>query len=129
MKPKTYLLLLSFAICFAFCDKSGKNCLNYSTAAVSEVSGPATALVNQEVDITVRYFFTNGCGSFEKLETSQTGNVIDVSVRAKYEGCVCTDILLSGETVYKFRASRPGSYQLNFERPHNTVLTHTITVN
>ena len=115
---------------FSNCSKrQEKICLSHTTAKVTNVSGPNNVLVNQETDLTVEYYLDNGCGKFEGLESTSNDYNIKISLIAKYEGCVCTDILLGGQIVYKFKPLKTGVYYLNFLQPDKTYLSDTITVN
>lgn len=117
-------------VSFTSCSKKQENqCLSYTTAQVTKVAGPNTVLVNQETDLTVFYYLNNGCGKFESLEATSSRSTSIVSLKAKYEGCICTDILLSGQTIYKFKAEQAGIYYLKFLQPDKTHLTDTIIVN
>lgn len=117
-------------LAFSNCDKNHENkCLSYTRAQVIEVVGPNMAPVNQETDLTVNYYLVNGCGQFESLESTSNGNTTIISLIAKYEGCICTAIILGGQTIYKFKATQTGIYYLKFLQPDKTYLTDTITVN
>ena len=115
---------------FSGCDKkSGDKCLLYTTAQVRKVEGSNTTLINQEIDLTVSYYLNNSCGQFEGLEATSTGNSTTISLKAKYEGCACADVLLGGQIIYKFKAEQVGIYYLKFLQPTKTYFTDTITVN
>ena len=115
---------------FSNCSKrQEKVCLSRTTARVTNVSGPNNVLVNQETDLTVKYYLDNGCGIFEGLESTSNDYNIKISLIAKYEGCVCTDNLLGGQIIYKFKPLKTGVYYLNFLQPNKTYFSDTITVN
>jgi len=133
MKTNKYFIIsagvvISF-ILFPGCKKQDNKCISHTTAVVTQVTGPNTALVNQEIDLTVLYYLGNSCGQFEKLEATSNGNTTIISLKAKYLGCICADILLSGQANYKFKASQAGVYFLNFLQPNQAYFTDTITVN
>ena len=121
-------LVISF-ISFPGCKKQDDKCMSLTTAQVTKVTGPNTAFVNQEIDLTVLYYLSNGCGQFESLEATSNGNTIIISLKAKYQGCICTDVLLGGQANYKFKANQAGVYYLKFLQPNQTYFTDTITVN
>ncbi len=123
----TIIALLSFASCDK--EKQENECVSYTTAQVTKVAGPNSVPVYHETDLTVFYYLTNGCGKFENMEATSSGNTTIISFKAKYEGCFCTDNLVSGQSVYKFKAEQPGVYYLKFLQPNKTYLTDTITVN
>ena len=121
------ILLLSLNGCKK--DNSGKECIGYSNAQITEVKGSNSTSAGQEIDLSISYFFLNGCGNFESLESITNGNTTTIRVIAKYEGCVCPEVLVWGEKVYTFKASEPGIYLLNFLQPNKSILEYTITVN
>jgi hypothetical protein len=105
-----------------------KQCLSYGPAPVSNVQGPSTAAVNQEISLVVAIVYANGCGSFSEFEQQRNGNDFTVSATAKYEGCVCTQALVVTNAFYNFRASQPGVYRFIFTGTGTQVITHTLTV-
>jgi spore germination protein YaaH len=121
------ILLISLNGCKK--DNSGKECIGYSNAQITEIKGSNVTSAGQEIDLTISYFFFNGCGKFESLESITNGNTTTIRVIAKYEGCVCPEVLVKGEKVYSFKASQPGIYLLKFLQPNKSILEYTITVN
>ena len=127
---KNIVILFSFALLLISCkkNKENSNCLSYTNAAVTNIAGPNTALVNQEIVLAISFQCTNGCGQFGSFEETTTGNIIQVTVRAKYEGCVCTQDIPTRTTQYKFKKSQSGSFELRFLQTNNSYLSHTIVV-
>ncbi len=127
----TSILAITNILLFESCAKEEQEnkCFFYSTAQVTKIATPSIVSVNQETDLIVSYYLNNGCGKFESLEATSSGSTTTISLKAKYEGCACTDILLGGQTTYKFKAAQAGVYYLKFLQPNNTYLTDTITVN
>ncbi|MGZ5255503.1 MAG: hypothetical protein ACXWV4_13750 [Flavitalea sp.] len=121
-----FIILLSSA----GCNKLNllRDCVGYTTAQVTEVKGPNTTTINQEMDLTIFYFLSNGCGRFENLEATSSESEIIIKLKAKYEGCICTAALVEGQTIYKFKARQKGVHYLKFLQPNKTYLTYTITV-
>jgi len=127
------IILAGFVIAilaFSSCNKKQEEkCLSHTTAHVRNVDGPNMVLVNSETDLAVKYYLGNSCGQFERLESTSNGYTTIINLIAKYNGCVCADILLSGQTVYKFKPVQTGTYYMKFLQPDKTYLTDTITVN
>ena len=125
------IILAGFAILFFLsCNKEQEEkCITHSTARVRNVTGPNMVLVNSETDLTVKYYLGNGCGQFESLESTSNGYTTIISLIAKYEGCVCLEIFLPGQIIYKFKPVQTGTHYLKFLQPDKTYLTDTITVN
>jgi hypothetical protein len=109
-------------------DTANNKCLSFAKAPVTAVTGPATGSINQDINLTVSFACSNGCGQFGSFEQARTGNTFEISVTAKYEGCVCTQDIPVRQQTYTFRASQPGTYLLNFVQQNNTFVTHTIVV-
>jgi hypothetical protein len=127
---KNIVILFSFALLLISCkkNKENSNCLSYTNAAVTNIAGPNTAFVNQEIVLTISFQCTNGCGQFGSFEETSLGNNINVTVKAKYEGCICTQDIPIRTTQYKFKKSQSGSFQLRFLQSNNSYLSHTIVV-
>lgn len=132
---KKYLIIsASITITFSIllsCSKPQDNtkCISYSSAQVTKVSGPNTALVNQQITVTISYYLTNGCGHFEGIDATSATNSTTINLKARYEGCICTDNLIGGETNYTFKSDKAGNYYLKFLQPDKTYLVDTIIVN
>jgi hypothetical protein len=130
---KRCFILVVFVITilvFSNCNKKQEEtCLSHTTAKVTNVDGPNMVSVDHEIDLTVKYYLNNGCGQFERLESTLNDHTIIISLIAKYEGYICTDILLGGQTIYKFKPLQTGVYYLKFLQPDKTYLIDTITVN
>jgi hypothetical protein len=133
MQTKTSVIILGCFVAsilfFSACKKQTQECLSSTTAQVTKVTGPNMVLVNQETDFTVEYYLYNGCGKFENLESTSNGHTVTISLIAKYRGCICTDILLGGETTYKFKPTLSGIYYLKFVQPNKSHFIDTVTVN
>lgn len=133
MKKEVILFLGSIIVLLSLmsCDREmpGGDCLSYTTAQVTEVVGPNSVLVNQEIDLMVFYYLANGCGRIESLDETTSGKTTSISLKASYRGCVCATVILDGQISYKFKASQTGVYYLRFLQPNQTYLTDTIIVN
>ncbi|MBS3921993.1 MAG: hypothetical protein KGZ37_02445 [Nitrosarchaeum sp.] len=123
-------LYFSIIITLLGCNKKNedKACLSFTKAPVTKVEGANTALVNQEIILTVSFGCYNGCGQFGNFDEASTGNTTTITVNAKYEGCICTQDAPIRQTMYKFKKSQTGTFNLKFLQTENTYLTHTIIV-
>ena len=124
-------------ICFVFSiilltscikKKEEDKCLSFDKAPVTKIEGATTASVNQEINLTVSFTCFNGCGQFGNLEETITGNTTTIVVNAKYTGCICTQDVPTRTTIYKFKKTQAGTYELKFLQTENNYLMHTITV-
>lgn len=127
---KTFLLvsLAMIASCDISSDDNERVCSYISGVGVSEVRGPNTANVNEEITLDVAFVVQNSCGGFQKFHQTQTGNDIILTVNAIYEGCDCEDTPELIDTTYKFKALSAGVYNLKFKKTNTEFITHTVTV-
>lgn len=125
------IIFYSFFFLFLLgCDKQQdeKNCLAYTKGPVTNIVGANTAVINQEIVLTVYFTCFNGCGQFGNFEETITGNTSTIKVNAKYVGCTCTQDVPTRTASYKFKKSQTGTYVLQFFKGENSYLTHTINV-
>jgi hypothetical protein len=104
------------------------NCLTFREASVVSVTGPSQVSVNQEVAISVNFGVISGCGKFERFEESNPESDRNITVIARYEGCLCTLNAPVLKTTYQFKSATPGVYLLHFKKSNTQVITHQITV-
>jgi hypothetical protein len=123
-------VLFSLIITLISCNKKTEDttCLSFTKAPVIKIEGANSALVNEEIILTVSFGCFNGCGQFGNIEEAITGNSTTITVNAKYQGCICTQDAPIRQTTYKFKKSKTGTYDLKFLQTENTYLTHTIIV-
>ena len=127
---KVIAAILSLHFILAFnCNKPiNDNCLSYKIAPVSNINVPATGQVNTSIPIPISYNISNGCGHFHALEDFAQGNNINVTIYAKYEGCICTMNFSTLDTVYNFTPRATGTYYLNFRQSDSSYISDTINI-
>lgn len=120
----------SLIITLLGCEKKQEDdsCLSFNKAPVTKIEGSNSALVNQEIILTVSFGCYNGCRQFGSFDEVISGNATTITVNAKYEGCICTQDAPIRQTTYKFKKSQAGTFDLKFLQAENTYLIHTITV-
>ena len=133
MKKFSHFIITVFsvlAILLQGCNKTPEDdsCIGFLDAPVIKVAGPKTAAVNQPVSLAVYFTCYNGCGQFGNYEPSINGNTSTIKVKAKYQGCICTQVILTQQNTYVFKSAQPGIFYLKFLQSPNTYLTDTITV-
>ena len=129
--------IISFMICVAVmiitsigCFKKEVKCISTVDAFVDSAQGPLTGTVNSDNVYSVFFGIGNGCGRFTGFEESRTGNIITVRARITFEGCMCTEIYQMANEAYRFRATAPGNYIIQFIKGDlNSVVQKNITVN
>lgn len=129
LRLQTVAVLLFTAITFMSCSKDDDNQTTSKTEFVTEVSGPTTGSINQEILLNVTYAVAGECGVFEKTIETTTGNTKTIEVKVRYgDTDVCTQPTTQ-TTVYKFKATTAGTYILKFKKSATEFVTQTIVVN
>lgn len=126
---KIFGIALFGAATFTSClndDVTTESC-NYSIQnPVTDVTGPSTGTVGQQVTLSVKFNQGNACHvSSDFIETGT--NPKTVSVNSNYVGCVCAQSTQVLTKEYKFTPTSAGEYQFKFQA-NNTFITKTVTV-
>ncbi|MDP3314059.1 hypothetical protein [Lutibacter sp.] len=115
---KKYLIFLSIllSINISCSDDNDKNdCIENKLAYVTSVDSPSNGVINEIINIEVNFQVNNGCGEFGEFIETRNGNVKIIVVKARYEGCMCTDNLPIRKVNYEFITQIPGNYELKFK--------------
>ena len=123
------IILVSVAICTS-CNKAEEDltCSETKIAKVLKVEGPKSMNINTELTLNISIEGLNGCAGFGNYSETTVGNTTEIITTAKYQGCACTQALITFIVPYKFIKSTPGNYVLKFSQPDNTYITYNITV-
>lgn len=130
LRLHTVAVVLFTAATFMSCSKDDDNNQTISkTESVTQVTGPTTGTVNQEISLNVTYTVDGDCGTFEKTVETTTGNTKTIEVKVKYnKSKVCTQPTTQ-TMVYKFKVTAAGTYILKFKKSATEFVTQTIVVN
>jgi hypothetical protein len=114
---KKYLIILSILLSINIsCSENDKNdCIENKLAYVTSVDSPSNGVINEIINIEVNFQVNNGCGEFGEFIETQNGNVKIIEVKARYEGCICTDNLPIRKMNYEFKTQNSGNYELRFK--------------
>ena len=134
MKRKNIILLISIVIfgIVVSCndDNNEKNeCITNNIEYVTSINSPNTGTINDTVNIEVNFRVFNGCGGFGKFIESENGNIRNIEVEAKYEGCICTQAFESKTVNYEFKSTNSGNYELKFKSSPTEFITVNLTIN
>ncbi len=112
------------------CDKkkNTSDCLSYQVAPITNINGPSTGTVNQDINFILSFGIFNGCGQFGNIEHNSNADTTTIKVNAKYQGCVCTQIAGTLQTTYTFRSTQPGTYYFKFLQADANYLLDTLIV-
>lgn len=130
---KSVLVVLFLTIGLVSCsnDDDEKSPATISKAALAtEIKGPATGKVNDELSYDVTYVLDNACGEFDKISDVTIGGVKGLQVLAKYpKDGVCTlQIPEPKKTVYKFKATVKGTFEIKFKKSETEFLTQKVVI-
>lgn len=134
MKRKNIILLISIVIfgIVVSCndDNDEKNeCITNNIEYVTSINSPNTGTINETVNIEVNFKVSDGCGGFGKFIESENGNIRNIEVEAKYEGCICTQAFESKTVNYEFKSTNSGNYELKFKSSPTEFITVNLTIN
>lgn len=134
MKRKNIILLISiviFGIVMSCNDDNNEEdeCITNKIEYVTSINSPNTGTINDTVNIEVNFRVFNGCGRFGKFIESENGNIRNIEVEAKYEGCICTQEVPIRTVNYEFKTTNSGNYELKFKSSPSEFITVNLTIN
>lgn len=98
-------------------------------ALVTEVKGPATGKINEELSYDVTFIVDNACGEFNKITDITIGTVKGLQVEAKYPSEVCTQQVPDPKkTVYKFKSAVKGTFEIKFKKSETEFITTKVVI-
>lgn len=98
-------------------------------ALVTDVKGPATGKVNEELSYDVTFIVDNACGEFSKISEVTIGTEKGLQVEAKYPSEVCTQQVLDPKkTVYKFKSAAKGTFEIKFKKSDKEFITTKVVI-
>ncbi|TDW48056.1 hypothetical protein EV144_104342 [Flavobacterium sp. 270] len=103
-------------------------CISYENAPIVSAKIPVSGNVNQIIPIDISFFVRNGCGGFGSITEINSGNTKTITVKAKYEGCLCTQSTANLNTTYNFSTTTTGTHTIKFLQPDGSFLTYSINI-
>lgn len=97
-------------------------------AFITEVTGPETGDVNQELSYQVKFSVASECGEFNRFVETTSGTTKTVQVEAKYPRGGCAEAAVVKDTVYKFKPTAAGTYSLKFRKSATEFITKSVAV-
>lgn len=129
---KSVLVVLFLSIGFVSCNNDDdEKPVNQNTKArlVTEIKGPATGKVNDELSYEVTYIVDNACAEFDKISEVTIGTEKGLQVIAKYPSEVCTQqVPEPKKTVYKFKSTVKGTFEIKFKKSETEFLTQKVVI-
>ncbi|TDP03392.1 hypothetical protein [Flavobacterium sp. 245] len=129
---KSVLVVLFLSTALISCsndDDKAESTVKTKTAFVTEIKGPATGKVNDELSYDVTFTVDNACGEFDKITETTIGEAKGLQVIAKYPSEVCTQQVPDPKkTVYKFKATAKGTIEIKFRKSETEFLTQKVVI-
>ena len=129
---KSVLVVLFLATALVSCSNDDDKVVDNGTtkvALVTEVKGPATGKVNEELSYDVTFVLDNACGEFSKISEVTIGAVKGLQVEAKYPSQVCTQqVPEPKKTVYKFKSATKGAFEIKFKKSETEFITTKVVI-
>lgn len=129
---KSVLVVLFLAIAFVSCSndddvKSPNPAVK--VGLVTDVKGPATGKVNEELSYDVTFIVDNACGEFSKFSETTIEDVRGLQVEVKYPSEVCTQQVPDPKkTVYKFKSAVKGTFEIKFKKSDKEFITTKVVI-
>jgi len=132
MKIKYVSFLVSLFLATLILNSCGKSyiesCKSTIHTTLSTVSGGDSIRMNSLKSLDVYFDTYNGCGQFSHFEETSNGNTKTIKVFAKYDGCICTQVVKTVREAYNYTVPQTGIYIFDFVQPDNSHIIHTVTV-
>lgn len=128
MKAFLVLMMLTVAFSLSRCDKDEVPNPGLDKSVITNVEGPASGKIGQEIIFEVTLQGYNGCAISGELQENIDGTTRIIKGKVIYHGEACYQALVSIVKTYTFKASATGTYELKFLKVDNTFITHTINV-
>ncbi|HAI77204.1 MAG TPA: hypothetical protein DCM08_13265 [Microscillaceae bacterium] len=136
--PMRYLSIFLVGLLFLLiaCRPKSDNILQPSVgnkiiipAIVDRVIGQSTARIDQEIVLSVQFYYLSSCAQSYTIEEEIGKNLRTLKVMAEYPAfntCATSPVLTY--TTYTFKADSPGTYILRFWKGDNDYVIFPITV-
>lgn len=131
---KSVLVVLFLSIGFVSCSNDDDNdktpAPTEKAALVTEIKGPETGKVNEELSYDVTYIIDNACGQFDKISEVTIGTEKGLQVVAKYPatGACTMQVPDPQKTVYKFKSATKGTFEIKFKKSEREFLTKKVVI-
>jgi len=125
---KSIVIILAVSIQTSCVSEDDNQCYFEFMSFVTEVTGPETSSVNQEITFEVTYLPSFGCGSFLEFNEGVQENVRYLTIFDKTTACSCTTEPVSTTINYKFTPTTPGEYTFRFKSDEDSSIIKNVTV-
>jgi len=129
---KSVLVVLFLSTVLFSCSNDDDKAPSKATtknAFASEVKGPATGKVNDELSYEVTFTADNACGVFNQFTEATIGTEKGLQVEVKYPSEVCTQqVPTPQKAVYKFKSAVKGTFDIKFRKSETEFITTKVVI-
>jgi hypothetical protein len=98
-------------------------------ASVTEITGPATGKINEELSYDITFVADNACAEFSKFSETYINDVKGLQVEVKDPSEVCTlQVPNPKKTVYKFKSAVKGTFEFKFKKSDKEFVTKKVVI-
>jgi hypothetical protein len=128
MKSKLILAGLTLAtVFFISCkDPLETECDIEAPAPALEINVPDTLSLTSTIPMKVQ--ISNGCGNYLRLKTERDLNVLFVYPIARYQGCICTQVIKEQQVNATLTFPQTGSFTLQVLTTQGDFITKRVFV-
>ncbi|OXA75530.1 hypothetical protein SAMN05444397_101664 [Flavobacterium aquidurense] len=131
-KIKSVLVVLFLSTVLFSCSNDDEKVVDNGTtksAFASEVKGPVTGKINEELSYEVTFTADNACGVFNKFSEVTIGAEKGLQVEVKYPSQVCTlQVPTPQKEVYKFKSAVKGTFDIKFKKSETEFITQKVVI-
>ena len=135
IKLKSVVFVLFSMAIFASCssDEDTKNPETpqpiFKSAYATEVTGPTTGKVNEELTYMVSFTVDNACGEYNKMTDIEIKKEKGYQVEAKYPAtCSTPDSPQTKRTAYKVKPTMKGTFYLRIAKSETEYIVTTVVI-
>lgn len=131
-KLKSVLVVLFLSMTFVSCNNDDDDKIPgpiTKSAFVTQITGPETGQVNEELSFDVTFLADNTCGQFDRISEVMINKVKGLQIEVRYPSEVCTQQVPSPKkTIYKFQSSVKGTFEIKFRKSETEFLTQKVVI-
>ncbi len=131
-KLKSALVVLFLSAALISCNNDDDKVESNGTTKVAfatEVKGPATGKVNEELSYDVTFTADNACGVFSKFTETIIGTEKGFQIAVNYPSDACTlQVPSPQKAVYKFKSATKGSFDIKFRKSETEFISAKVIV-
>lgn len=119
-------MILAIALNSSCKDPLETECDIEAPAPVLEINVPDTLSLSSTIPMKVQ--IGNGCGNFLRLKTERDLNVLFVYPIARYQGCICTQVIKEQQVNATLTFPQTGSFTLQILTTQGDFITKQVFV-